>query len=118
MRWWRQPRRCWLSARVQRDDPRIYSLHQPPGHRSCSWPALRPILKGLQPEVVHTRDLMALDMWVAAGRAGVSPCVQRVAALSDELGRYRIDTVGFRRHVITQSTHRVDTGCSAPAELR
>ncbi|MCZ2441613.1 MAG: glycosyltransferase, partial [Burkholderiales bacterium] len=58
-------------ARVQRADVSFHSLHQQPGHGYRSWPALLRILRELRPQVVHTRNLAALEMQPAAWWAGV-----------------------------------------------
>ena len=133
-------------ARVERDDVRFYSLHQPPGHGFRSWPALLRILRELQPQVVHTRNLAALEMQVAAWWAGVPlrvhgehgrdaedlhglsrkhqwlrrlyrPFVHHYVALSRDLERYLVDTIGFSRAAVTQITNGVDIDCFAPAPV-
>jgi sugar transferase (PEP-CTERM/EpsH1 system associated) len=131
-------------TRVQRDDVRFYSLHQPPGHGFRSWPALLRILRELRPQVVHTRNLAALEMQPAAWWAGVPlrvhgehgrdaedphglsrkhqwlrrlyrPFVHHYVALSRDLERYLVDTVGFSRAAVTQITNGVDTDRFVPA---
>ncbi|HNU12263.1 MAG TPA: TIGR03088 family PEP-CTERM/XrtA system glycosyltransferase [Rubrivivax sp.] len=130
-------------ARVQRADVSFHSLHQQPGHGYRSWPALLRILRELRPQVVHTRNLAALEMQPAAWWAGVPlrvhgehgrdaedpdgrsrkhqwirrayrPFVHRYVALSRELERYLVDTVGFDRRAVVQITNGVDTGRFAP----
>lgn len=130
-------------ARVQRDDVRFFSLHQPPGHGFRSWPALLRILRELQPQVVHTRNLAALEMQVAAWWAGVPlrvhgehgrdaedpdgrsrkhqwlrrlyrPFVHHYVALSRDLDRYLVDTMGFSRGAVTQVYNGVDIDRFAP----
>jgi len=130
-------------ARIRRDDVSCYSLHQPPGHGCRSWPALLRILRALRPQVVHTRNLAALEMQPVAWWAGVPlrvhgehgrdaedphgrsrkhqwirrayrPFVHRYVALSKELERYLVGTVGFSRHAVTQITNGVDVERFAP----
>ncbi len=132
--------------RVQRDDVRFYALHQPPGHGYHSWPALLGILRELQPQVVHTRNLAALEMQPAAWWAGVPlrvhgehgrdaedphglsrkhqwlrrlyrPFVHHYVALSHDLERYLVDSVGFNRRAVTQITNGVDIDRFAPATV-
>ncbi|MFO1292807.1 MAG: TIGR03088 family PEP-CTERM/XrtA system glycosyltransferase [Rubrivivax sp.] len=131
-------------ARVQRADVSFYSLRQPPGHGWRSWPALVRLLRALRPQVVHTRNLAALEMQPAAWWAGVPlrvhgehgrdaedphgrsrkhqwirriyrPFVHRYVALSRELERYLVETVGFRPDAVARITNGVDTARFAPA---
>ncbi len=132
--------------RVQRTDVRFYSLHQPPGHGFRSWPALLRILRELRPRVVHTRNLAALEMQPAAWWAGVPlrihgehgrdsddpyglsrkhqwlrrlyrPFVHRYVALSRDLERYLVDTLGFGRRAVTQIVNGVDIDRFTPATV-
>ena len=131
-------------TRVQCDDVRFFSLHQPPGHGFRSWPALLRILRELRPQVVHTRNLAALEMQAAAWWVGVPlrvhgehgrdaedphglsrkhqwlrrlyrPFVQHYVALSRDLERYLVDTVGFSSAAVTQITNGVDVDRFQPA---
>lgn len=131
-------------ARVQRADVGFHSLRQPPGHGWRSWPALLRILRELRPQVLHTRNLAALEMQPAAWWAGVPlrvhgehgrdaedpdgrsrkhqwirrayrPFVHRYVALSRELERYLVDTVGFDRRAVVQISNGVDSERFAPA---
>jgi len=130
-------------ARIRRSDVSCHSLHQPAGHGWRSWPALLRILRALRPQVVHTRNLAALEMQPVAWWAGVPlrvhgehgrdaedphgrsrkhqwirrayrPFVHRYVALSKELERYLVETVGFSRHAVTQITNGVDVERFAP----
>ena len=58
-------------ARVQRDDVRFVELHKGPGHGSGLLPRLTRILRELAPDVVHTRNLAALEASPAAWLARV-----------------------------------------------
>ncbi len=131
-------------ARVQRDDVRFISLHQPPGHGYRTYPALLRILRELQPKVVHTRNLAALEMQVAAWWVGVPlrihgehgrdaddpdgrsrkhqwlrrlyrPFVHHYVTLSRDLDAYLVDALGFSRRAVTQIVNGVDIDRFAPA---
>lgn len=131
-------------ARVQRSDVSFHALHQPPGHGYRSWPALVRLLRALRPQVVHTRNLAALEMQPAAWWAGVPlrvhgehgrdaedpdgrsrkhqwirrayrPFVHRYVALSRDLERYLVEMVGFSRRAVVQITNGVDIERFAPA---
>lgn len=133
-------------ARVLRDDVQFHSLHQEPGHGFHSWPALARILRELRPQVVHTRNLAALEMQPAAWWAGVPlrihgehgrdaedpdgrsrkhqwvrrvyrPFVHRYVALSRDLEGYLVDAVGFSRAAVTQITNGVDCDRFVPAHV-
>ena len=125
-------------ARVQRDDVRFISLHQPQGHGYKTYPALLRIIRELRPQVVHTRNLAALEMQAAAWWAGVPlrvhgehgrdsddpdgrsrkhqwlrrlyrPFVHHYVALSRDLDAYLVGTLGFSRRAVTQIVNGVDT---------
>lgn len=57
--------------RVRRDDVLFYSLMKPPGHAISLYPRLYRIFRELQPLIVHTRNLAALEAMVPAWAAGV-----------------------------------------------
>lgn len=57
--------------RVHNADAQFVSLHKAPGHGVKLYPALVRELRRLQPQVVHTRNLAALEMQPAAWWAGV-----------------------------------------------
>lgn len=126
-------------ARVQRDDVRFVALHQPPGHGYRLYPAMVKLLRELRPDVVHTRNLAALEMQPAAWWAGVRarvhgehgrdiedmhgtsrkhqwmrrayrPFVQRYVALSRDLAGYLEQRVGVPATRISQIYNGVDTG--------
>lgn len=131
-------------ARVQRADVSFHSLRQRPGHGYRSWRALVRLLRELRPQVLHTRNLAALEMQPAAWWAGVPlrvhgehgrdaedpdgrsrkhqwirrayrPFVHRYVALSRDLERYLVETVGFDRGAVTQITNGVDIDRFVPA---
>ena len=57
--------------RLQRPDVHCVALHKPPGHGAKAYPALWRLLRQHRPAIVHTRNLAALEMQVAAWAAGV-----------------------------------------------
>lgn len=78
-------------ARVQRSDVEFVSLRQPPGQGWHSYPAFTRALRRLQPQVVHTRNLAALEMQVPAWWAHVP------VRIHGEHGRDQSDPDGTRR---------------------
>ena len=57
--------------RLQRPDVECVALHKAPGHGARLYPSLWRLLRARRPAVVHTRNLAALEMQVAAWAAGV-----------------------------------------------
>ena len=133
--------------RVQRDDVAFVSLGQAPGHGYKTYPALLRQLRTLQPAVLHTRNLAALEMQAAAWWAGVParvhgehgrdvedlhgssrrhqwmrrayrPFVQHYVALSRDLESYLLQRVGVPRRRVTQIFNGVDAERFAPAATR
>lgn len=134
-------------ARVTNPDVAFISLQKGPGHGVKLYPTLVRELRRLRPQVVHTRNLAALEMQVAAWWAGVpvrvhgehgrdahdvdgsvrryqwlrraySPFVQHWIALSRDLARYLDEAVGVPSHRITQIYNGVDHVRFAPAARR
>ncbi|MEO8187734.1 MAG: TIGR03088 family PEP-CTERM/XrtA system glycosyltransferase [Burkholderiaceae bacterium] len=124
--------------RVQRQDVQYLSLHKSPGHLWKLYPRLWQIFRELQPAVVHTRNLAALEAVVPAWGAGVparihgehgrdaidpdgarsryqwvrraySPFVSRYVAVSQDLKRYLQDRVGISADRIAQLYNGVDS---------
>jgi len=60
-----------FAARIQRDDVQYLSLHKPPGQGAKLFPRMHRLLRELQPAIVHTRNLAALEMSAPAWSAGV-----------------------------------------------
>lgn len=133
--------------RVQRDDVRFVSLHHAGGHGTRLYPALLRTLRELQPDIVHTRNLAALEMQPAAWWAGVRarvhgehgrdvedvdgsnrklqwvrrayrPFVQQYIALSRDLAGYLGQRVGVPASRITQIYNGVDARRFSPPESR
>ncbi len=131
-------------ARVRRSDVSFHALRQPAGHGYRSWRPLLRLLRELRPQVVHTRNLAALEMQPAAWWAGVPlrvhgehgrdaedpdgrsrkhqwirrvyrPFVHHYIALSRDLQRYLVDTLGFDPAAVTQITNGVDSARFRPA---
>lgn len=120
------------------------SLHKPPGHGFKLFRRMHAVLRQLQPAVVHTRNIAALEMmlpaWLSrvpvrihsehgrdldelgrkAGafrliRALHRPLVDRYIALSGQLERYLVDEVGVRPQNITRICNGVDASSFCPA---
>lgn len=133
--------------RIERDDVAFVSLGQPPGHGYKTYPALLRQLKDLQPSVVHTRNLAALEMQAAAWWTGVParvhgehgrdvedlagtsrrhqwmrrayrPFVHHYVALSRDLESYLKNRVGVPRQRISQIFNGVDQDRFAPVAKR
>lgn len=125
-------------ARITRPDVRFISLHKPPGHGIKVYPALYRLFRELRPQVVHTRNLAALEAQVPAWLAGVPlrihgehgwdaadpdgrlrkyqwvrrayhPFVKRYVALSGQIANYLQQRVGVPAGRITRICNGVDT---------
>jgi sugar transferase (PEP-CTERM/EpsH1 system associated) len=124
--------------RIERDDVQFFALNKPPGQGLLQAPRMRRLLREIQPSVVHTRNLGALEMSLPAAWAGVPvrvhgehgwdsndpdglstkfrlvrrafrPFVHRYIALSQHLERYLVDHIGVPRHKVAQIYNGVDT---------
>ncbi|HYX67206.1 MAG TPA: TIGR03088 family PEP-CTERM/XrtA system glycosyltransferase, partial [Burkholderiales bacterium] len=122
-------------------------LGKAPGHLVRDYPRLYRLFRQLQPAVVHTRNLAALEALVPAWAAQVPvrihgehgwdandpdgrrlryrlvrrlyrPFVQRYVALSRHIAQYLEKGVGVRRERISQLYNGVDTARFFPAESR
>lgn len=58
--------------RIRRDDVEIHELHKQPGKDVGAYGRMWHILKELRPQIVHTRNLPALDMIIPAYFTGVA----------------------------------------------
>ena len=134
-----------FQRRVQVEDVRFIALNKPPGQGLWMYPRLRTLLRGLQPSIVHTRNLGALEMSVPATWAGVPvrihgehgwdiddpegksrkfrllrrlyrPFVHQYIALSRHLERYLVDHIRVAPERVTQLYNGVDTHRFRPAE--
>src|SRR5512137_1977221 len=52
--------------RIVRDDVQYIALGKPPGQGVWQWPALVRLVRKLQPSIVHTRNIAALEASVPA----------------------------------------------------
>jgi sugar transferase (PEP-CTERM/EpsH1 system associated) len=127
-----------MRARVHRDDVQYLELHKSPGHLWRYYPQLVRILYDLQPSIVHSRNIAALEAQVAAYLAGVRvrihgehgwdvhdpdgssrkyqlvrrmyrPFVQHYVALSRQIESYLTQAVGVPADVIGHIYNGVDT---------
>ncbi|WP_280154028.1 TIGR03088 family PEP-CTERM/XrtA system glycosyltransferase [Piscinibacter sp. XHJ-5] len=130
--------------RIERDDVQFVALNKPPGQGLWTFPRMRGVLRGLQPAVVHTRNLGALEMAAPAAWAGVPvrihgehgwdigdpdgrsvkfritrrvyrPFVHQYVALSQQLQRYLLDNIGVAPERVVQLYNGVDTQRFRPA---
>jgi sugar transferase (PEP-CTERM/EpsH1 system associated) len=133
-----------FASRIERADVEFVSLHKPPGQGVKLYPRLAALFRQLQPAIVHTRNLAALECQVPAWWAGVParvhgehgrdvedldgtsrkhqwmrrlyrPFVQRYVALSADLERYLVERVGVPPRHIAQIYNGVDTARFCPA---
>ncbi len=126
-------------------DPSVpcVALHKPPGHGARVYPQLWRLLRAYRPSIVHTRNLAALEMQVAAWAARVpvrihgehgrdvddldgssqrhqrmrriySPFVQRYVALSQDLHTYLVHRVGLAPQRIERIYNGVDAQRFSP----
>ncbi len=133
--------------RIQRPDTEFVSLRKGPGQSLKSAPAFIKVVRSLQPDVVHTRNLAALEMQLPAWWAGVGvrihgehgrdaddinglsnkhrwmrrafrPFVHRYVALSGDLASYLTQGVGVPQERIARICNGVDTDRFQPAPRR
>lgn len=130
--------------RLHRSDARVFALNKPLGNSPITLIKLWWLLKKLRPDIVHTRNLAALEGTLPAALAGVpvrihgehgrdiedldgsnrtrqrlrrlfKPFVHRYIALSKELERYLREQVGVPSSKVTQLYNGVDTKVFYPA---
>lgn len=136
-----------FTKRVQRPDVDFISLNKPPGHAIKLYPQLFRLFREMRPEIVHTRNLAALEAVVPAALAGISarvhgehgwdsfdcegssrkyrivrrlysPLVSRYVALSTQIEDYLVDRVGIERSRIERICNGVDTKRFHPVAAR
>lgn len=133
--------------RVARSDVEFVALQKAPGHGITLFPRFHRTFRRLQPAIVHTRNLAALEASIPAALAGVPvrvhgehgrdvsdvdgsnrkyrwvrrmhrPFVTHYVALSRDLERYLVDAVGVPAKRISRILNGVDTDRFAPARTR
>ncbi len=126
-----------FKQRIRRDDVQYISLGKPPGHLFKLFPRLVRIFRELQPAIVHSRNLAALEVSLPAWWAGVPvrihgehgrdvsdldgsnkvyqwvrrayrPFVSHWIALSRDLAAYLTDRVGIPARKVAQIYNGVD----------
>jgi sugar transferase (PEP-CTERM/EpsH1 system associated) len=132
--------------RVKRPDVEFIALDKPPGHAVKLYPRLVSLFRRLRPDVVHTRNLAALECALPAWWAGVPvrvhgehgrdiedidgtnrkyqwlrrayrPWVTHYVALSRDLAGYLGDKVGVPPERVSQVYNGVDTERFRPADV-
>jgi sugar transferase (PEP-CTERM/EpsH1 system associated) len=125
--------------RIRRPDVAVYCLHKPPGNSIATQLRLWRLLRRLRPDIVHTRNLAALECTVAAALAGCrirvhgehgrdvadpdgtslrrqairrlyKPFVHRYVAVSADLARYLRTRVGVDEGRVSHICNGVDIG--------
>jgi sugar transferase (PEP-CTERM/EpsH1 system associated) len=133
--------------RIQRTDVQFFALNKQPGHVLWIYPQLYRLFRQLKPEIVHTRNLAALEAAVPAWAARVparihgehgrdvgdfdgtnkkcqwirriySPFVKHYIALSQDLAHYLTHPVGIGAKRVTQIYNGVDSDRFYPAPER
>jgi sugar transferase (PEP-CTERM/EpsH1 system associated) len=134
-----------FSRRVQRQDVQYAELAKPPGHLVWQYPRLLTLIGRLQPAIVHTRNLAALEATVPAWLARVPvrihgehgwdvndlqgadtkqrwirrvyrPFVSSYVALSRHLANYLTMHVGVPTDAVSHICNGVDTVRFRPAD--
>lgn len=129
--------------RVIRPDVHFLAMNKQPGHLHAHYPRLFRIFRELRPAIVHTRNLAALEAVVPAWAARVpvrihgehgrdardplgtlrkfqwvrraySPLVTKYVALSGELERYLVESVGIGQQRVVRICNGVDTRRFSP----
>ena len=132
--------------RIRREDVPVFALQKPPGNSPATQFRLWRLLRRLRPDILHTRNLAALEGTLAAALAGVparvhgehgrdvgdldgsnpgrqrvrrffKPFVHQYVALSKDLERYLRDRIGVAPQRITQLYNGVDTALFHPARV-
>lgn len=133
-----------FSQRIRRTDVEFIALRKPSGHGLWQYPKLFKLFRQLRPQIVHSRNLAALEAQVPAWAAGVpvrihgehgrdandldgnnltyqrmrrcyKPFVQHYVALSRDLADYLAHKVRVPPDKITQAYNGVDTALFCPA---
>lgn len=133
--------------RIVRDDVIFIALRKQPGHALWIYPRLFRLFRDLQPAIVHSRNLAALEVAIPAWLAGVPvrlhgehgrdlgdldgssrryqwlrrlyrPFVTQYIALSRDLGEYLTSRVGVASAKVTQIYNGVDAQRFQPVRTR
>jgi sugar transferase (PEP-CTERM/EpsH1 system associated) len=131
--------------RIWRRDVPVFALHKPPGNSPVILVRLWRLLRRLRPDIVHTRNLGALEATLPAALAGVpvrihgehgrdvddldgtntrrqivrrlyKPFVHQYIALSQDLGSYLHHKIGVPPSRIAQVYNGVDSTLFHPAK--
>lgn len=124
--------------RIKRDDVQFIALNKKPGHAIYLYPRLFSLFRRMQPSIVHTRNLAALEITVPAWAAGVParlhsehgregsdldptnvkfrlmrkayrPFVTNYLALSKDLAHYLVEFIGIPPKKLSQIYNGVDS---------
>lgn len=127
-----------FKERITNPDVQFIAMHKQPGKDLKVYIKLFRLFKKLRPQIVHTRNLPALDVAVPAWLAGVpkiihsehgrdtididgsnvkyqlmrrvlSPLIDRFAALSVDLENWLVDEVGIKAPKVVRICNGVDT---------
>jgi sugar transferase (PEP-CTERM/EpsH1 system associated) len=85
-----------FARRIDRDDVELHALHKRPGHDWRMYVQLFRLFRRLRPDIVHSRNLAAMEAQLPAWLAGV-PC-----RIHGEHGRDVLDVDGTNRKYILQ----------------
>ncbi len=129
--------------RIQRPDVQVIALHKPEGKAWATYLKLWRVLRQLRPDIVHTRNLAALEGQVPAFLAGIGgrvhsehgwdvgdlngsnqrhrllrrlirPFVQQYIALSQDIERYLRGSIGVPHKRLAQIYNGVDDSRFTP----
>lgn len=133
-----------FAARLKSKEVQLFSLNKPPGHALKLYPRIWRLMRELKPDIVHSRNMAALETQLVAAAAGVpmrihgehgrdvedldgtdkkqqlirrlySPFVHRYVTVSKELQAYLVDRVGIAPGRVQQIYNGVDTEKFRPA---
>lgn len=133
--------------RINRPDVSFIALHKKSGHGIWLYPTLFKLFRTLRPDIVHTRNLAALEATVPAWAAGVStiihsehgregadldpnnqkyrfmrklyrPFVTNYLALSTDLSHYLSQSIGIPNRKLFQIYNGVDSKVFCPENNR
>jgi len=132
-----------FAKRIERDDVRLFALNKRPGKDFDLYRRCFNLIRDLKPDIVHTRNLAALEMQLPAFLAGVStrvhsehgwgaddpagnnrknqrirkivkPFIKRYIPLSTEIEHYLCDKIGVAPERMTRICNGVDTNRFCP----